>query len=368
MLEAIPSDAAEVPHAGSGGEVRPRKVAIIMPTLNEAARIGGLLTDFARQSPAIAQIFVADGGSTDGTREIVEAMAALDPRILLIHNPARIQAAGFNLAATRARMDVDTLIRVDAHAAYPADFVETLLAEQAASGAESVVNRLYSTGTGGFQRAVAAASNSIFGTGGAAHRQGARSRYIDHGHHALFDRATFLSLGGYDEAFGANEDAEYDVRLRAAGGRIWFTSKADIAYFPRSSPKALARQYFRYGAGRAQTLLRHSEPLRWRQRIPAVLLLVIAASLLLSPVVPAMLGVVVAYAAGLVMATLILMLQERKWSVVGALFALPIMHLAWGAGFLSYRLSHRRRTDYGLPRAASDIVMVPAEVPVRAQG
>lgn len=363
----------ELPSVDAAGSARleplsrSRTVAIIIPTLDEADHIGALLEDFRRQGPSVVEIIVTDGGSSDGTREIVEAMAAHDPRIRLIDNPARLQAAGFNLAAAQASPEVDTLVRVDAHAIYPADFVETLLAEQAVSGAESVVNRLQSVGTGGFQIAVAAASNSIFGTGGAAHRQGAPSGYIDHGHHALFDRATFLSLGGYDEAFAANEDAEYDVRLRGAGGRIWFTNQADIAYFPRRSPKALARQYYRYGAGRAQTLLRHDEPLRWRQRVPALLLVVLAVSLLLAALSPSLLAIPTAYGAGVVAATLILMLQERRLCVAGALLALPIMHLAWGAGFLTYRLSHRGPTGYAFP-AVSNSAMLPADLPARAQG
>ena len=360
--------------ADAGGSARdveppsqPRKVAIIIPTLNEADHIGGLLDHFLRQGPSIVEIIVADGGSSDGTRPIVESMAARDPRIRLIDNPARLQAAGFNLAAAQASLETDTLIRADAHAVYPPDFVEVLLAEQAASSAESVVNRLQSVGSGGFQIAVAAASNSIFGTGGAAHRQGAPSCYIDHGHHALFDRATFLSLGGYDEAFAANEDAEYDIRLRGAGGRIWFTNRADIAYFPRRSPRALARQYYRYGAGRAQTLLRHDEPLRWRQRVPALLVAVLAISLLLTPLFPSLLAVPMAYGAGLIAATLVLMLQERRLCVAGALLALPIMHLAWGAGFLAYRLSHRRPVGYAFP-AVTETAMIPADLPARAQG
>jgi succinoglycan biosynthesis protein ExoA len=345
-----------------------RKVAIVIPALDEAEHIGALLAEFGRQSRSVVEIIVADGGSTDGTQAIVERMAARDPRIRLIHNPARLQAAGFNLAASAAASDVDTLIRADAHAAYPAGFVDALLAEQAASGAESIVNRLRSVGEGGFQTAVAAASNSSWGTGGAAHRRGAASCYIDHGHHALFDRATFLSLGGYDEKFAANEDAEYDVRLRAAGGRIWFTNKADIAYFPRSSAKALARQYFRYGAGRAQTLLRHGEPLRWRQRAPSLLVLLLACSLLLAPLVPALLAVPAAYGLAVAGATLQLMARERKLCVVGAAVALPIMHLAWGTGFIVHRLRHRRPVACGFPAPPPGVVMVGVERPARAQG
>lgn len=344
------------------------KVAIIIPALNEAEHIGALLRDFSRQGDAVVEIIVADGGSTDGTQGIVEQMARTDPRIRLIHNPARLQAAGFNLAAAQAATEVDILIRADAHADYPPDFVATLLDEQANSGAESVVNRLHSVGTGGFQTAVAAASNSMFGTGGAAHRRGAPGCFIDHGHHALFDRATFLSLGGYDEGFVANEDAEYDVRLRATGGRIWFTNRADIAYYPRRDPRALARQYFRYGAGRAQTLVRHGEPLRWRQKVPALLLAVLALSMLLAPLAPALLAVPLAYACGVAIATLILIVQQRRLCVVGAVAALPIMHLAWGAGFLSYRFSHRRRAGYRFPLLGAEPAMVTADLPVRAQG
>ncbi len=102
----------------------------------------------------------------------------------------------------------------------------------------------------GFQRAVAAAQNSVLGNGGSAHRRAAVSRYVDHGHHAAFDRAFFLSIGGYNETFSHNEDAEYDHRV-ALGRRqseSGCVAMSCSATFPRRTPAgALAKQYFRHG-------------------------------------------------------------------------------------------------------------------------
>ncbi len=313
-------------------------VALIIPTLNEEAHISALLAAMTAQAvDRVDEIIVVDGGSMDATRSLV--CAATDPRVRLLSNPARLQSAGVNRAARDASSDVKVFIRVDAHARYPDNFVADLLAAHAESGAQSVVNRLRSVGVTPFQRAVAAASNSPFGTGGAAHRSGGKSGFIDHGHHALFDRAAFVALGGYDEAFIANEDAEYDVRLRASGGRIWFTDKAVIDYFPRATPGSLARQYFRYGQGRARTRAKHHERLRPRQLIPPLMVVGLAVSLLASFIFLPALVVPALYLLGVGAATAILMARNRDPAVIAAALVLPIMHFCWGTGFIAETIS-----------------------------
>ena len=99
-----------------------------------------------------------------------------------------------------------------------------------------------SEGENCFQRAAAVAQNSVLGTGGAAHRRSGEEGFVDHGHHALFDLKQFDSVGGYDDTLSHNEDAEFDIRLTRAGGRIWLTRAIEVTYFPRSHPLALYRQ------------------------------------------------------------------------------------------------------------------------------
>ena len=319
--------------------IKPRaatgRVAVIIPTLNEEAFIGAVLDTFARQMQnEVCEILVVDGGSTDRTREIVDQRGKSDARIRLIDNEARLQSAAVNVGAGLAHPDVSLLIRADAHAEYPSDFVARLVDAHDLTGAQSVVNRLHSVGSGCFQRAVAAVSNSRVGTGGAAHRSGGHGGFIDHGHHALFDREWFRRVGGYDETFVANEDAEFDTRLRAAGGRIWFASESVIRYFPRSTPIALTRQYFRYGRGRAQTWRRHGEVLRARQVIPAALVVLFGTAIGLAPFWPWALIAPAAYLAGVSVSAVVLATQSADPCVLGAALALPLMHLAWGAGFI----------------------------------
>ena len=126
-----------------------------------------------------------------------------------------------------------------------------LLEALARTGADSVVVPMDAVGVGCFQRAVAWVVDTPLGSGGSAHRGGKRSGFVDHGHHAAFKAARFRELGGYDEAFSHNEDAEFDRRLADAGGRIWLDADIRIGYFPRATPGALWRQYWNYGRARA---------------------------------------------------------------------------------------------------------------------
>ena len=231
-----------------------------------------------------------------------------------------------------------------------------LIDEAERTGADSVVVRLVTTGRGCFERAAAAAMNSVLGAGGSAHRVGAPAGWVDHGHHALFDLNVFLELGGYDESFTHNEDAEFDARLVAAGRRIWLTDTVEVGYHPRSRPGALFRQYFNYGRGRARTTLKHRVRLRLRQIAPlsvAPAALVSPAGLDFAPLaLPAVLWAGACLAGGLALAV-----KSGRPSDVAAGPVAMLMHFGWSLGFwtqlvraaASFRLA---RLSYARPYGA----------------
>jgi succinoglycan biosynthesis protein ExoA len=312
-----------------------RRVAAVIPTLNEAAHIGGLLDQLSRvPSDKLVDIVVADGGSTDATRTIILEHARRDRRIQLIENPRRIQSAGLNLAIRSAIGTADTIVRIDAHGHYPDDYIGRIVEAFAASGATMVATRLRTIGVSPFQRGAAFAMNSRMGSGGSMHRIGGASRFVDHGHHAGIDRTAFVRAGGYDENFVANEDAEFDARIRQNGGRIWLATDIVVDYVPRSSLVALAQQYWRYGVGRCQTFRKHGERLRLRQMLPPVLTIGLTGSIAASAfdwrfaILPAI------YAALLIAWSVALAIRHRDGAAILAAPAAAAMHIAWGLGFL----------------------------------
>ena len=133
--------------------------------------------------------------------------------------------------------------------------------------------RLDAAGAYGIQKAIAAALNSRFGSGGSPDHTAGPSRFVTSAHHAAFSRKFFVSVGGYNENTTINEDSEYDAGAARAGGRAWLCSETAVTYFPRRSLPALGRQYFNYGRGRARTLF----TLRTRPHLRQVALLAIMA-------------------------------------------------------------------------------------------
>lgn len=330
-LIQLPTEAANAP-APLDEEARAKRALIVIPCLNEepliASVIARILEDEGLVDPVV---LVADGGSTDRSREIVAEIAARDPRVRLMANPDRLQSAGVNRAA-RLGEDRRWLVRIDAHAEYPKNYVSTLIAEARRTGAHSVVVAMDTVGEGAFQRAVAAAQNSKLGTGGAAHRVGAEGGWVDHGHHALFNREAFQMVGGYDESFSHNEDAELDLRLTQEGAKIWLTDRTRIVYHPRKTPGALWKQYVSYGKGRCRTVLKHYTPLKLRQALPlgvAPAVLGALASPLFWPL--AILALVWAMAALTYGALLSAKAKDPAILMSGP--AAMIMHLGWSLGF-----------------------------------
>ena len=306
---------------------------IVIPCLDEAAHIGALLGQLRPAAARLgARIVVADGGSTDGTREIVEKIAAGDPRVVLLANPKRIQSAAINLAVATFGDDADYLIRIDAHGGYPADYCDRLVEDAIATGAESVVVSMLTSGIGAVQKAAAAAQNSRLGTGGSKHRHLSAGEWVDHGHHALMRIDAFRAVGGYDESFSHNEDAELDYRLRQAGRRIWMSGRTNMVYYPRSTLKSLYFQYLGYGRGRARNVLKHRIMPKARQMIPLlvfpVVLLTALSPMFVAAAVPFLMWTAVCLGYGATIA-----IARRNPAIALAGVSVMVMHLGWSMGF-----------------------------------
>ena len=314
-------------------------VAVIVPALDEERYIAACVESLlAQRADVDLEVLVLDGGSTDATRSIVAAIADRDPRVRLLDNPGRLQSAACNRGASAAEPAAMTLIRADAHAIYPSDFVATCTRTLAETGATSVVVPLRTeaeegAGGSGFQRAVAAAQGSRLGNGGSAHRTGGVSGWVDHGHHAAFDRRFFVALGGYDPWFTPNEDAEFDVRAVRAGGKIWLCPEAAVTYFPRRHLSALALQYAHHGGGRARTLLHHRMRPKARQCAPLAILAGCIGGLVLAPAWPRAAAIPVAYAVGCCVWGAVAAARERDPWLLAMGPAAIVMHLSWAAGF-----------------------------------
>ncbi|HEY4068458.1 MAG TPA: glycosyltransferase family 2 protein [Burkholderiaceae bacterium] len=312
-----------------------RSVLVAIPTLNEVHTLAGVVDALRADPPegVRVSIVVVDGGSDDGTVALVRRLQRRRPELSLLPNPQRLQSAAVNLAALTASPSTDVLIRCDAHASYPPGFVRRLLDTLARTGADAVVVPMDSTGRGRLQRAIAWISDTPVGSGGSAHRGGRRSGFIDHGHHAAFRLDSFRRAGGYDESFSHNEDAEFDCRQRALGGRIYLDADIRIGYHPRDRLRDLWRQYFGYGRGRARTMQRHPGSTRLRQlAVPAHAAWTVSA-LLAAPWWPLPLAWPALYLAILACVSLRLAIKQKSLCGLLAGPAAAVMHTAWAAGF-----------------------------------
>lgn len=321
------------------------RALVVVPCLDEAPHIERVLRRLLQDETDALElrVVVADGGSHDGTREIVQALARQEPRLQFLHNPARIQSAAINLAVRRFGGEADVLVRCDAHAEYPPQYCARLVATLERTQADAVVVPLDSKGETPLQKAVAWVSNSPVGTGGAAHRGGHSSGFVDHGHHAAFRMSSFRKAGGYDQTFTHNEDAELDCRQRALGARIYLDGELRVGYSPRKTLSALYRQYFKYGEGRSRTVRRHPHSLRLRQLAVPGHLAFSCLAVLATPWTAWLLAWPALYLAGLCAVSCRLALQQRQPCGLLGVAAALTMHTAWALGFFSGLFAHRER-------------------------
>lgn len=320
-------------------------VSYVMPVLNEVTHVRAAVDSLLNQDYAGPfEVALALGPSIDGTTELVEDMARVDPRIRVVPNEVGSTPSGLNVAIRASKYPI--IIRVDAHSVLPPDYariaVETLLR----TGAANVGGIMDAQGQSPFQRAVARAYGSRVGLGGSSFHVGGEEGPAETVYLGCFRREAIEAVGLFDEGIKRGQDWELNRRLRKAGGVVWFTPKLTVTYRPRPSVKRLVKQMLSTGMWRGELARRFPDSNGIRYFIPPVMVLGVTIGILLGVggLIQALAGawpwLLFGLAAPAVYALFVLLAAIGNLHVLGLrstlwfLLVLPCIHFSWGIGFV----------------------------------
>ncbi len=230
-------------------------VSIIIPCRNEARFIDRCLESVFSFEPVVGdtEVIVVDGMSNDGTRDILRQWKIRYPSLIVLDNPGQIVPKALNLGITAAKGAY--ILRLDAHAEYPADYLRLCLETSQRTGAENVGGWVRTLPRNGSRQArlVQALTTHGFGVGNARFRLQPTEGPVDTVPYGCFRREVFEHVGLFDERLVRNQDYEFNTRLRRSGGRIWLNPGIQARYYNQGSLRTLLAQAFGTGKWNAWT-------------------------------------------------------------------------------------------------------------------
>src|SRR5688572_1516136 len=210
-------------------------ISIVIPCRNEQDHIETCLRSILDQERprGDVEVIVADGMSTDGTREILQKLAIEDSRLRIVDNPRQITPCGMNAGIKEARGRYVAIM--GAHNRYAPDYVCRSVEVLEETGADNVGGAMICEAESYTQRAIAAAYHSPFSAGGARWHNPEYEGPADTVFGGVYRCEVFERIGFFDEGLVRNQDDEFNLRLTRAGGKIWQSPRIRSWYQPRSS-------------------------------------------------------------------------------------------------------------------------------------
>lgn len=309
-------------------------VSIILPAYNEEKFIrdciGSLIAQtYPRES---MEWIIVDGNSSDKTRSIIEEYTEENP-IKLIINEERKTPISLNMGIKASKGQY--IIRFDAHAYFPPDYIEKCVDCLNNTGADNVGGWVETKAEGYIGEAIAKMLSSKFGVGGSSFRTEKKSGYVDTVPFGAFRREVFDEIGLFNENLLRSEDNDINARIIENGGKIYLSEEIHSIYYCRDKVSAVLKQGLQNGNALFRTMRINPKAMKLRHFIPFLFLV----SLMLLP----WLSILSAPLAYLFMAEMTcytildfyysFVKKDRKLGFV-TLWLYPLFHVCYGVGSL----------------------------------
>ena len=264
-------------------------VSIIVPCRNEVVSISRCLESILASNYPFdrVEVIVADGMSTDGTRNILRQIAIADARLRLIDNPARITPIALNRAIEVARGDL--ILRIDAHSTIDPSYVPELVAFlESHPEAWGAGGRMYTVpeNIGFSPNPFRTVLQHKFGVGNSEFRTNASNlnpRPLDTVFNCCWRRGVFERVGLFHEQLERSQDIEMSSRISRAGGTLWLVPQAETRYFARTRFTGYLRHNWSNGVwSLVPAIYLGRLPVRWRHLVPLAFVAALALTIVLA--------------------------------------------------------------------------------------
>lgn len=325
-------------------------LSVICPIYNEESRIEECILSILTQDypKEDLEVLFVDGQSSDRTREIIANYMQDYPFIQLLDNPKRIAPTALNIGIRASSGDI--IMRLDAHAKYPANYFTLLVSKLKESRADNVggVCRTLPAKDTSVCRAIAHAMSSPFGMGNSYFRIGSdHEMWVDTVPFGCFRREIFDKIGFFDEELVRNQDDEFNGRIINSGGKILLLPQVEIDYFARDSLTKTAKMFFQYGLFKPLVNYKLQKPTTLRQFIPPMFFAGLIAGGLLSVFSKTIMWLFVPVVALYILCCFVFgRNKEHVWpDVFWMPFTFATIHLSYGCGYwagILKMISHRK--------------------------
>ena len=226
------------------------QLSVIIPCRNESKYIAKCIESIVNQDfpKSDLEVFIVDGMSTDGTREIITDYCAKYDYIHLIDNPMHYVPYALNLGIEMAVGEM--IMRLDVHTTYDTNYISVLVRKLKELDADNVgcVCRTDVLSKTPKSLAIKTVLSSRFGVGNSDFRTGvANVQMVDTVPFGCYKRSVFEKYGLFDERLVRNQDIEFNKRIVNGGGSIYLIPQALCTYYARDTFRAMARNSYSNG-------------------------------------------------------------------------------------------------------------------------